>query len=441
MVVATGRHERLFRVTFPESFAMRYTIAFASISITILLFVLAPASTMGQGKGKKGGSGGGGFGPDSGGPGGDGGFGRNGDPNQTFDFMAKGRGFFLSTESKRLAEPLGQFLQDKGISDGKVTRELFLAFNEQMALPGLGGSELGKALEILGRLAETDFRRLDRNRDGFLNQDEMPAELKAELSKWDTNRDNLISLDEYKPYFVATRMQARTREDQRSETADLRLKLDSALKEIRRLKDLLSPGTANTPESVQEKDKNSIQSLFDGIPADLRSNVLGNRVRRDRVNDWLQENVNGKGKPVQLHVSLHVIVPRRVDDGTYWTFLTLDDIAVKILGDNGIVRVMGANDWTSTVNPRFLGNRTSFEFEGVSAADAEKLADVKQATIQGKVMEAKLEPIIPNDSPPYCLGLILQDVQVNGKAFTPRKRETPTPAKKKGLAGPIYPGK
>jgi hypothetical protein len=31
----------------------------------------------------------------------------------------------------------------------------------------------------------------------------MPAQLKSELSKWDKNEDNLISLNEFKAYFVA----------------------------------------------------------------------------------------------------------------------------------------------------------------------------------------------------------------------------------------------
>jgi hypothetical protein len=63
-------------------------------------------------------------------------------------------------------------------------------------------------LDILKKKAESDFILRDRNGDGFLNQDEMPNQLKAELSKWDTNRDNLISLDEYKFYY-GTRIQNR----------------------------------------------------------------------------------------------------------------------------------------------------------------------------------------------------------------------------------------
>jgi len=61
----------------------------------------------------------------------------------------------------------------------------------------------------LARKAQADFNVLDRNGDGFLNRDEMPDDLKAELSKWDTNRDNLISLDEFKYYFGTQRQDRR----------------------------------------------------------------------------------------------------------------------------------------------------------------------------------------------------------------------------------------
>ncbi|HWY87483.1 MAG TPA: EF-hand domain-containing protein [Gemmataceae bacterium] len=59
---------------------------------------------------------------------------------------------------------------------------------------------------VVNQMAEVEFNLHDRNGDGFLSKAEMPAELKSELSKWDTNRDNLISLDEFKAYYTA-RMQ------------------------------------------------------------------------------------------------------------------------------------------------------------------------------------------------------------------------------------------
>jgi hypothetical protein len=219
---------------------MRYRIAFAVMSVALLLLVLEPASTLGQFKKK-----GGGFPGQGGGPGGFGGFGPRGgggDPNTQFDFFAKGRPYFLVTDSPRLSGPLGQFLQEKGITSGQVTRDLWVAFNSQMTANmggpgrfqgpggfgggggfngsgfggqggwpgprGFGGQQGGNPIDTIYQMAEAEFRFRDRNGDGFLNMDEMPPDLKADLSRWDTSRDNLISLDEYKVYF-ATRVQNR----------------------------------------------------------------------------------------------------------------------------------------------------------------------------------------------------------------------------------------
>ncbi len=73
--------------------------------------------------------------------------------------------------------------------------------------PG-GGAQGGNPMGNMDQTIEADFKLRDRNGDGFLNQDEMPDQLKAELTTWDTNRDNLISLDEYKAYSFA-KMQSR----------------------------------------------------------------------------------------------------------------------------------------------------------------------------------------------------------------------------------------
>jgi hypothetical protein len=72
-----------------------------------------------------------------------------------------------------------------------------------MAVTLLVAADEPNRVPALQRRADSDFALHDRNGDGFLNQDEMPDALKAELSKWDTNRDNLISPEEYKFYFAA----------------------------------------------------------------------------------------------------------------------------------------------------------------------------------------------------------------------------------------------
>ena len=167
---------------------MRYQLAFILVLIGVLLFSLAPSATMGQdqgqdpgqgrgkGKGKKGGFNGG-FGGQKGG--GRGGFqGPGGGPGGF-----QGRGGF---------QPPGGGFQGPGGRGGFAS----------MSGPQ-GGSP-----DNFDQVMESDFKLRDRNGDGYLNQDEMPDQLKTELTTWDTNRDNLISLDEYKNYFMA-RMQNR----------------------------------------------------------------------------------------------------------------------------------------------------------------------------------------------------------------------------------------
>ncbi len=106
---------------------MRTKLAFSLLSVALLLVITAPDS---QGQGKRGF--GGGF-PGGGFPGGGFPGGSPRDPNVIFDFLAKGRGYFLAAESRRSGEALNQFLMSKGVNNGQVTRELFAAFNDQRA--------------------------------------------------------------------------------------------------------------------------------------------------------------------------------------------------------------------------------------------------------------------------------------------------------------------
>lgn len=50
--------------------------------------------------------------------------------------------------------------------------------------------------------AERLFKHLDRDRDGYLNLSEMAPALRADLKRWDKDKDGWISPDEYLAYFV-----------------------------------------------------------------------------------------------------------------------------------------------------------------------------------------------------------------------------------------------
>lgn len=197
----------------------------------------------------------------------------------------------------------------------------------------------------------------------------------------------------------------------------------------------------------------SIPALFDGLPADLRAKVKWNSVRRDRVNDWLGENVNGKGKTIEMQVPVKVLA-KRAKDGTYLVAVTVSPGPIfkggkatkgfggaggpppgagggggpggpppgfggpfrfqklTVLGDEwSLDLVVGAKD-SADYWPNQL------ELAGVSVADAEKLVDLAEATVKGKILEVGL---VSEQS----LRIVLGDVMLDGKKMTPRKRELP----------------
>jgi Ca2+-binding EF-hand superfamily protein len=148
------------------------------------------------------------------------------DPNQMFDRFANGKEVIIRSE---ITDPQLQFRFDRmaermGITDGRLTREQFVTFMQQRmanwqggrggapgqpGVPGAGGGPPGP--DAWAGWAENMFRRLDQNGDGYLNNDEMPEDLRGERDKWDADHNGLIDLNEFKAYFQA-RMQQRMAE-------------------------------------------------------------------------------------------------------------------------------------------------------------------------------------------------------------------------------------
>jgi Ca2+-binding EF-hand superfamily protein len=99
-----------------------------------------------------------------------------------------------------------------GITNGVMTRHQYQEYTKQReaerggapggpaaaGAPGGAGGQDG-----MNNWAESMFRRMDRNGDGLLNNDEMPEALRIERDKWDTNKDGFIDLAEFKAYFQA----------------------------------------------------------------------------------------------------------------------------------------------------------------------------------------------------------------------------------------------
>lgn len=251
---------------FPMGYPMRRHLLLSGGSLVVLgALLFSPALGQFPGGGKKGGFGGGnpfggggnpfggGGNPFGGGNRMGGGGGMMSDPGRMFDFLARGRPYFLVTETRSLREPLQKYLTDKGITNGQVTRELFTQFSAQAtaSAPGGGGPGgfsgqapfgqnmgafprgggfpagpggmssfspgsgfpggaeggfsrgRGNSFEMMNQWADGEFNRRDSNGDGVLNSDEMPDAIKNDLAHFDTNHDKLIDVTEYRAYFMA----------------------------------------------------------------------------------------------------------------------------------------------------------------------------------------------------------------------------------------------
>lgn len=158
--------------------------------------LMIPTLGIGQ-QGMPGGKGG------KGGGGGKGQKGMGGDPNKFFDFMAKGKDYVTIADSKMMAGPLQEWATENGITNGQLTREQFTqamqALQQKMAsgqIPGGGQGNMDP-----DQMAAMSFKRMDRNGDGFLTEDEMSDKLKPVWKQYDKNNDGMIDLEEYKAYF------------------------------------------------------------------------------------------------------------------------------------------------------------------------------------------------------------------------------------------------
>ncbi len=146
-------------------------------------------------------------------------FGKGGfkfDPGALFDRFTEGKkGVFVISEARFGREALELFAKREGISDGKITRDQFLKYwevkdklQEEVVKSGGGTPSPGGAPGKGGPGGfdpEALFKKFDTNGDGFLNAEEIAQirDFKAEWQKWDANKDNLISLPEWKAYMDA----------------------------------------------------------------------------------------------------------------------------------------------------------------------------------------------------------------------------------------------
>jgi RNA polymerase sigma factor (sigma-70 family) len=87
------------------------------------------------------------------------------------------------------------------------------------------------------------FCKLDMNCDGLLDKDEMPEALRAELANWDTNKDGVIDLEEYRAYVAARsqefqhdRAQAELNDKQAKQRRQVESRRSAVLRDLAALK-------------------------------------------------------------------------------------------------------------------------------------------------------------------------------------------------------------
>jgi len=176
-------------------------------------------------------------------PGGKGGKdGKKFDPTKWFEKASGGKDTVDISKQYMGKAEMELFAKENGITNGQLTKEQFLKYAEQMnelrqktgntGKGGYGKGQDGKGgygkggkgpdgkgqdnkgeapkpkitvstEEEVDKKAEEFFTKLDLNGDGFLNAEEIAKtrDLKNDWKKWDENKDELISLSEYKLYF------------------------------------------------------------------------------------------------------------------------------------------------------------------------------------------------------------------------------------------------
>jgi hypothetical protein len=185
---------------------MRAIRLFGLLVFGIAAICIVPAITTGQ---FPGGKKGGGF--------------KGMDAGSLFDMMARGKPSIAIADLRGWqAQMAAQYAQQKGITNGMLTRAQFIEFQDQaraskgprgpFGFPGGPGQSSNVTIiqqnqssspDVLNQLADADFKRRDKNGDGKLNQDEMSPFLRKDLAKWDKNGDGFIDMYEYREYYMA----------------------------------------------------------------------------------------------------------------------------------------------------------------------------------------------------------------------------------------------
>jgi Ca2+-binding EF-hand superfamily protein len=172
------------------------------------------------------------------------------DLNEFFSGISNGKDVITRAD----VNPRSQHLFDKmskrlGITNGQISRDQFRHYmmDKSQQLRERGDGPPGSSAS-----AEKKFRQLDTKGDGVLNFDTMPADLRDELTMWDSKGNGLIDLDQFKAFMDAKTKQ-RLVDDQRSANAKF------------------SPPTngRSTPTPARDDKRKPVIYRYDNLPKDL----------------------------------------------------------------------------------------------------------------------------------------------------------------------------
>jgi hypothetical protein len=141
---------------------------------------------------------------------------------QFWEMLAKGKSSITRNDvDPRFQRMFDMMAAKMGITNGVMTRQQYDAAAAAQAAqraqggsggpggfrgsmpggPAPGGTPGGPSPDAMSGWADGMFRRYDQNGDGLLNNDEMPEALRIEREKFDTDRNGLVDLNEYRGYF------------------------------------------------------------------------------------------------------------------------------------------------------------------------------------------------------------------------------------------------
>lgn len=255
---------------------------------------------------------------------------KTGDPSRIFDMLAKGRDYFLVTDTQSLRAPLTHWAEKHGVKDGKITRELFAAFVQHTRVNPPG-------------------------------RDEQPGPTKLqELTK------------------VLQEIEAKEKD-----LAALRQKADALRQEIAGL---------GKKESVKQEVLTSVEQIVQSLPANARPRGPEDQIQRLRANNWLAENMIGRRIQLKFPIA-SVTIMHGTEQKKYTVQLRSDVEQQNVFGVPRNVGIHPASAQVPFASPnvRFLlknvDDMTAEQFQALKGLPATFVAELAFVSFEQSARE------------------------------------------------------